>query len=464
MKLKFDFSAMSTALVGEHGISSEDIKNDNKIISDAFNKVIENKGKNEQEWSNLPFQSEELIKEIEDYAAHVRKKADALVVFGIGGSALGTKAVAWSLLHLNHNHLKRRRRDKAPKIYVEDNIDPEGLNALLEIIDLKKTYFNFVSKSGETCETLSQFLLIYNYLKKELGKKKAKERIIITTSVGSGSLYDVALKEGFKIFNIPKGVGGRFSVLSTVGLVPLAIVGIDIRMLLKGAAEMDASVSNPDIYKNPALFAAYAHYKGMKNGKNISVMMPYSEALKFISDFYAQLWAESLGKALSNDGQTINVGQTPVKALGVIDQHSQIQLYTEGPFDKIVTILAVEEFRDGLEVPTDTEISDFAYLKGHTFSNIMHAERKATAYALTKAKRCNYTIYLPCVCEYTIGELLTYFMYQTTFAAAMINVNPFNQPGVEEGKKATYGMLGRVGYEDFVDEVDKFKIDEFKIS
>ncbi|MCL2675734.1 MAG: glucose-6-phosphate isomerase [Firmicutes bacterium] len=450
MKLKFDFTAMTDNVIGGQGVSASDLAKDRGFIKGAFDKTINDNAA----WRELPF-DEKLTDEVESFCAPIRKKAEAVVVFGIGGSALGIKAAGWSLLHLNHNSLKKHRRG-APKIYVDDNVDPERLTALLEVINIKKTYFNFITKSGETAETLSQFLVVYDLLKRALGKKKAKEHVIVTTTMESGSLYDVAVKEGFKIFGIPKDVGGRFSVLSAVGLVPLSIVGLDITMLLKGGAEMDEACNREDIFKNPALMAAYMHVKSMRAGKNISVIMPYADSLKFMADFYAQLWGESLGKAMDLDGNRVNVGQTPVKALGVTDQHSQLQLYTEGPFDKIVTFLAVEEFRDGVIIPDDTGISDFVYLKGHTFTQLMEAERKATACALAKAGRANYTVTLPCVCEYTVGALLTYFMYQTAFAGAMLNVNTYDQPGVEEGKRSAYAILGRNGYENSCMDLTRF--------
>ena len=202
----------------------------------------------------------------------------------------------------------------------------------------------------------------------------------------------------------------------------------------------------------------------MKKGCNVSVMMPYADSLKFMADFYCQIWGESLGKAVDLDGKTVHAGQTPAKALGVTDQHSQVQLDTEGPFDKVVTFIGVEKFRDRVVITDDKDVNACDFLKGHTMNELINAERKATEFALRKAQRASFSITLPEVNEETIGELLMYFMYETAFAGALLNVDTFNQPGVEEGKKATFAMLGRKGYEQKLKEVEAaVKYDKYTI-
>jgi glucose-6-phosphate isomerase len=193
----------------------------------------------------------------------------------------------------------------------------------------------------------------------------------------------------------------------------------------------------------------------MQNGKNISVMMPYADSLKYIADWYCQLWGESLGKAVDNQGNEVFVGQTPVKALGVTDQHSQVQLYREGPFDKVITIIAVENFRQTVEISNGCEdIPDVSFLCGHTMNELITAERKATEYALTKSKHMNNTIILDEVNANTVGQLLWFFQLETAYAGAMLNIDTFNQPGVEEGKNATYALFNRKGYEEKKKELE----------
>ena len=227
--------------------------------------------------------------------------------------------------------------------------------------------------------------------------------------------------------------------------------------MLYGARAMRTACERPDIKSNPALMTAFLQVKSMQAGKNISVMMPYADGLKTMADFYCQIWAESLGKAVNKAGKTVNCGQTPAKSLGVADQHSQVQLYTEGPYDKVVTFIGVESFGDSVDIPADetADIGDF--LKGHTLNELITAERKSTEFALTKAERSNFTILMPEVNAETIGELLMYFMYETAFAGAYLDIDTFNQPGVEEGKKATFAMIGRAGYEQKLQELESVK-------
>lgn len=453
LKLRFDYNNMMEDSIGKEGVKAAAFEHNAAAISAAHASVMENRGKGWQEWCELPFAPEKELDELISYCGKIGKKAESFVVLGIGGSALGPLSVATSLLHLRHNELPREKR-KAPKLYVEDNVDPERMASLIDVLDLKTAYFNVITKSGETSETLSQFLILYSALKKALGAEEAKKHIIVTTTIGKGTLYDVAVKEGFKIFGVGQGVGGRFSVLSSVGLVAFAALGLDVKAMLKGAASAAKSAEEKNIRKNPALMSAFLHVQAMNAGKNISVLMPYADSLKYMADFYCQLWAESLGKAEDLAGKTVHVGQTPAKSLGVTDQHSQVQLYTEGPFDKIVTFLAVENFRTTVVINDDKDIAACDFLKGHTLNELINAERKATEFALKKANRMNYTVYLPEVNEETIGELLMYFMYQTAFAGALLGIDTFNQPGVEEGKKATFAMLGRKGYEAKLAEVN----------
>jgi len=454
MQLKLDYNNMMADFIGaEHGYTDEDIAKSKKIYQSAFKTVSENRGKGMMGWTELPYNQKEIVADIIATAKDIKKKCDNFVVLGIGGSALGPTAVFQALCHLRHNELPKSKR-KFPKLYVEDNVDPERMTALLDVLDLDKTVFNVVTKSGATSETMSQYLIIMDILKKRYGDK-AKDHMIATTSAHKGNLIKIAQMEGLKTFYIPDGVGGRFSELCPVGLLPAAVVGIDIKAMLAGAAYMDKICKNKDIKKNPALISALLEYLAMKDGKNISVMMPYADSLKYIADWYCQLWGESLGKAVDNDGNEVFVGQTPVKALGVTDQHSQVQLYREGPFDKVITLIAVENYRSTVEISDGCkDIPDVSFLCGHTMNELITAEREATEYALTTSHRLNYTITLPEVNAFTIGELLYLFEMETAYTGAMLNIDTFNQPGVEGGKNATYALFGRKGYEKTKEEMD----------
>lgn len=460
--ITFDYNNMMVDYVGDiYGISDKDISANKALAAKAFEDVKNGRGKNMMGWTELHYNQDEIVSDIIATAKGIKKRFDSFVVLGIGGSALGPMAVFQALCHLHHNELPKSKR-KAPKFYVEDNVDPERMVALLDVIDVKKTCFNVITKSGSTSETMSQYLIIMDILKKELGEK-ASEHIIATTSETKGNLIKIAKQENLKTFFIPDGVGGRFSELSPVGLLPAAVLGIDIKGLLKGAKFMDKLCNKPDAKKNPALMAALLQYIAMQKGNNISVMMPYADSLKLMADWYAQLWGESLGKAVDLDGKAVYVGQTPVKALGVTDQHSQVQLYTEGPFDKVITLIGVENYRKTVTISDGCkDIPSVNFLCGHTLNELITAEMNATEYALTSAQRLNNKIMLPEVNAFTIGQLMMFFMLQTAYAGAMLNIDTFNQPGVENGKNATYALLGRAGYEEKAKELNSKKVKDAK--
>ncbi len=452
-RLRLDYNNMMAEFVGEKdGITQADIEAVSERIEHAFKTVSEGRGTGWMGWTELPYNQDSIVEDILATAKEVAEKFENFVVLGIGGSALGPIAVHAAINHMRYNELKDR---KTPKFYVEDNVDPERMASLLDIIDVEKTMFNVITKSGATSETMAQYLIIMDLLKKKLGDK-AKDHIIATTDAAKGNLVKIVKEEGIeKSYVIPDGVGGRFSELCPVGLLPAAVAGIDIRAMLAGAAYMDEICKSASLKENPALISAALQYISMKKGKNISVMMPYADALRYIADWYCQLWGESLGKSVDLDGNLVYAGQTPVKALGVTDQHSQVQLYTEGPFDKVITFLAVDRYRVDFPIPHGCEeIPDVSFLGGSTLNELISNERLATEYALLKAGRPNQTITLPEVNEFTVGQLLYFYQLETAYVGAMLNINTYNQPGVEEGKNATYALFGKSGYEKKREELD----------
>ena len=461
--MKLDYNNMMTKSVGEHGISQKDIDDLKPKIEAAVASMAQKHQNGGMEWRNLPYNQADVLKDIEDYIELMKPQIDTFVVLGIGGSALGPMAVQQALNHPYYNELPPDSRKGYPRLYVVDNVDPERLVYLFDILNLEKTLFNVISKSGSTSETMSQFMIIKELLENKLGKEKAKNQIVCTTDKEKGNLVTIAQTEGYKTFTIPSGVGGRFSELTPVGLLPAAFCGIDIRGLLEGAAQMEEVCNNPDFTKNPAYMYAILNYIGMQQGKNISVMMPYADSLKFMSDWYAQLWAESLGKKYDIHGNVVNVGQTPVKALGATDQHSQVQLYTEGPFDKIVVLMGVEEYRETIEIPKIYgDMPSLGFLGGVTHNQLIQTEQVATEYALTVAGKPNMTITLPKVTPNSVGFLLHFFEIATAFAGELLEIDAFDQPGVEEGKNATYALFGRPGYEDKKKELDARPGRDFK--
>jgi len=446
---------MMSHMLGTEGIAQAEIDSLSAKIANANAAMVAKRAAGKMAWRDLPYNQSQVVQDINAYVAEVKDDIDAFVVLGIGGSALGPMAVQQALNHPFYNELPREKRGGYPKLYVVDNVDPERLVYLFQTIDPARCLFNVISKSGSTSETMSQFMIVQKLLEEKIGKEAAKKLIVCTTDAASGNLITIAKQEGYRYFIIPSAVGGRFSELTPVGLLPAAFCGIDIAGLLEGAAQMDKLCAPDDICKNAPHMFALLHYIGMTRGKNITVVMPYADSLKFISDWFAQLWAESLGKQYDLEGNVVNVGQTPVKALGVTDQHSQVQLYAEGPFDKIIVLLGVDEYRETITIPkTYGDMPSLGFLGGVTHNQLIKTEQDATEYALTKAGRMNMTITLPKVTPQTLGQLLYFFEVATAYAGELMNIDAFDQPGVEEGKNATYAMFGRPGYEEKKAELD----------
>ena len=399
------------------------------------------------QWMNLGY-SEETVWYVKEYAAMVQGRFDNILVLGIGGSALGGIAVTEALLKPYWNLLSEEQRNGLPRIFFLDNIDPDTIVGLLNILDLKKTLVNVITKSGSTAETMSQFMIVKNILEKELGDEY-RYNIVSTTDKKTGILRQISEQEGYKTFVVPDDVGGRFSVFSAVGLLPFALVGIDIDEITNGIKDMDLALKNTDINENIAAQNALIHYlMDTQKGKNMSVMMPYSSRLKYVSDWYTQLWAESLGKNKDKEGNNVCVGPTPIKALGATDQHSQIQLYNEGPNNKIINFIRVKEFDNTLEIPAIFEYTGIGYLGGKTINQLINAEADSTKVVLADYQRPNVTITLEKVDGYNVAQLLYMLEVQTAIAGELYNIDAFNQPGVEQAKNYTYALMGRAGYEE----------------
>ena len=457
-QLTFDYTHLLSDAVGfDNGLSIDEIDQYKNVTGEHHRTIQSDRASERIGFYNLPFHKK-TVRRIKEYTRANYKKFENFVVLGIGGSALGNIALLSSLKHPYYNLLTPKERGGFPRIFVLDNIDPELLVNFLDIINPKKTLFNVISKSGSTAETAAQFLIFSELLRKKVGSKFARN-LVVTTDPEQGDLRSIAEEYGIQSFDIPPNVGGRFSVLSSVGLLTAAFANCNINQLLTGAADMLKRCNTPDLMKNPAYLNALLHYlMDMKRGKNISVMMSYSSPLYYWADWYRQLWAESLGKNIDLDGLPAATGQTPVKALGVTDQHSQVQLYTEGPNDKVFTFLTVEKYRHDIKLPKfKGKYSSLDYLSGIRLSALFDAEMHATEYALARQERPSCRVVFPQINEYTVGQFIMMYQIQTAFAGLLYNIDAFNQPGVEAGKRATYGLLGREGY---TDEAKKISVKE----
>jgi len=459
MTVRLDFSHVMSDFVGENrGIVQGEV---DELIPKALAIAGSIEAKREAgEWGfcQLPYDMEAADRVLQ-MSSFLQGKCDDFVVLGIGGSALGGIALFRALCHPLYNLLPRSNRGRTPRVFFLDNIDPGTFKSVLDLIHLERTVFSVVTKSGSTAETVSQFLVIRQMLMERIGKESVKEHFVVTTGSKQERLRALAEEEGYYLLSIPENVGGRFSVLSPVGLFPAAMSGIDILELLAGARYMDERCRTNQLWQNPAYLGGALHYLAdVRKGLNIVVMMPYSDALIQVAYWFRQLWAESLGKAKTTSGEVVNVGQTPVVALGATDQHSQLQLYLEGPFNKLITFLLVGKSGETMPIPPQLEQrEELSYLGGHSLEELMKVEAQATQLALLKAGRSNMSLILPEINPFTMGQLLFLLEVQTVFASGLYDINPMDQPGVEASKHYIYGMMGRSGFEDKAREVKEWQ-------
>ena len=447
-RITLDYGRMMASATNGRGIQDEALDALAGRFRDAHADVERRRADGQLGFFALPYERE-VVEQIRSFADGLGQAYDSIVVLGIGGSALGTIALQNALLKPHWNELDGEGRDYFPRLYILDNVDPSTIGPLLDRLDPRTTLYNVISKSGTTAETMAQFMIVRERLRAALDDDHYRSHLIFTTDPERGVLRRLADQEGIATLPVPADVGGRFSVLSAVGLLPAALAGIDIEALLAGAAAMDERCRTDDMLANPAgMFAALQYLAHTGRGAPIHVMMAYSDRLYSVADWFRQLWAESLGKQHDLAGSEVFRGPTPVKALGATDQHSQVQLYIEGPFDKTITFLSAREGGLDMAIPeVYGDVEELAYLGGRTLGELLDAERQATASALAGRGRMNMTIELPRVDAHALGQLIMMLQIATVYAGVLYDVDPLDQPGVELGKQLTYGLMGRRGFE-----------------
>ncbi|MDY6968519.1 MAG: glucose-6-phosphate isomerase [Spirochaetota bacterium] len=451
--IKFDYNYfMDEHIGGEHGISKKDIDSIEIKANGALKRMLKEKEQGKLGFLEIPF-DERIVEDIRDFKKSLGTRFNTIALIGIGGSALGPQALKNSLSHLYLNELNDEQREGIFKVYFFDNVDPYEILSIRDVIDFKKTLFLVISKSGGTTEPNANFLILLDILKANFGNDY-KDHIVTITDPEKGILRGLAEREGFKTFSIPQNVGGRFSVLSAVGIVMSEFVGINIKELLEGAKNVVTEYFGKALWENPPLLNASLHFLfDIQKNKRINVLMPYTRKLYLFADWYRQLWAESLGKNRDVDGKEVVVGLTPVSSFGAIDQHSQLQLYLEGPNDKVITFLKVENFEYDFEIPEPfDDVPEFGHLSFKSLRELNRFEESATELALKNASRPNASIILSHLKPKDIGEFIMFYEMQTAYAGYLYNINPYDQPAVEEGKKFTFGLLKRKGYEKYSKE------------
>lgn len=446
--MRLDYSRMlQDQLDGDHGLSAGVIDRLTRRYSAVQAEVATRREGGEYGFYALADQAE-TVAQIETFAEGLGQAHEDVIVLGIGGSALGTKALLGALRGPGWNEWNDEAREYYPRLHVLDNIDPSVVHNLLQRVDPRRALVNVISKSGNTAETLAQYLVVRAWLEDALGEA-ATRHLVFTTDPASGALREIATRESIATLDVPPSVGGRFSVLSPVGLLPLALVGIDIAALLSGAAQaIDQAAAAELEHNQAALFAGLMWAADTTAGSRIQVLMPYSDRLREFGSWFCQLWAESLGKKLDRQGTVVHAGPTPLAAVGATDQHSLVQLLMEGPYDKVVSFITVEDPGCDVAIPDSPDLPEAAaYLAGHTLGGLLDAEYQATARALAGAGRMNLTLGLPDLAPATVGELVMFFQLAVGYAGVWYGVDPFDQPGVELGKRLTFAAMGRPGYD-----------------
>ncbi len=428
--LKINYSFMMKDFLSDRGLSPQDIEGLESQVKRAHERIKKREFP-ELEFLDLPFQDTE---EIERIAGWIREKARYFVILGIGGSALGPKVILDTLCKTNEPH-----------VFIYDNVDPRTIEKILRHVRPEETVVNVITKSGTTVETVAGFMIMWEAFKK--AGLEPQEHFVITTDPEKGPLRRISQEYGLKSLSIPQGVVGRYSVLSPVGLLLASVIGADCKGLLEGAAEIMKDCSRESVKENPAyLFGSLLYLMDIRFSRRINILMPYADSLRSFSEWFSQLWAESLGK----EGR----GLMPYPSIGATDQHSQLQLWIEGPDDKVVIFLRIEDYGVDIEIPhIFSEIKEFSFLSGHTLSELIKAEQEATSISLMKAKRPSMTITVPAIDAFYLGGLFQFFEIATAFTGMLYGINPFNQPAVEEGKIFTQAMMGRAGLEEKLEEV-----------
>lgn len=448
MDITLDFNNMMADRVGPQGIKPSEIEGLHKTLKETFRGLEDLRRLGQMPHRELPYQEDQLER-IARRAAEIRSSSKTVLLLGTGGSSLGAACLIGAL------------SEEGCRVELCEDLQPLNWHRISKELGPRETFLVAVSKSGKTVETLAAFLYFRQWMIDALGEVGYRRRVLFITDPRQGPLQQIAKSEKIETFPVPPGVGGRYSVLSTVGLLPAACAGIDVASLLAGARRMDERCRRDDVWFNPAVMSATLHFLlERKRGKKIRVVMPYEDRLRDYTRWFAQLWAESLGKRLTLKGGEVFAGSTPVGAFGSVDQHSQLQLYLEGPRDKTVTLIAVEKPPVDLKVPEAyAERTEFAVLGGRTAHELLTTLRQATEAALTEAGCPNQTLFVREVSPHALGQLLYMAEVETIFAGALYNINPFDQPGVETIKRYIRGLLGEKEFREYRQTIENAKKD-----
>lgn len=457
MAVRLEYNYMMDRMIGaERGLTAEAVQGMAAEVAKVHEQIQARNGKGSEflGFLDLPYQDDTLIDRVQACADRLAAQGDAHLVLGIGGSYLGARAILEALFSPFRNELPREKRHGRPRIYFEgNNLDADAMQHLLDLLptkagDLDRDFtINVISKSGGTVETALAFRIFRQKAEAVYGKGNAASRTVATTDIARGNLKALADQEGYETFVIPDDVGGRYSVLTPVGLLPAAIAGVDIKALVAGARAMADRCKSPDLNQNPAYMYAALQQLSYRAGRNISLMAAWAKRLEFVGFWYDQLCAESLGKE--------GGGRIPFVSVNSRDLHARGQQVQEGPHNTVVTNLVVAKSARPLAVPGDADDVDaLNYLQGWDMDKMQTGAMEGTRFAYAKDGRPSMNVSIPEVNAYTLGQLFYLFEHATLAEGYLQGINPLDQPGVEAYKKFMFGNLGRADMAAFKAEFD----------
>lgn len=437
-KITFDYSKTAGF------ISEEEIGYMSRLTEQAKNVLVSKNGAGNDflGWIDLPVDyDKEEFSRIEKAAEKIKKDSDVLIVIGIGGSYLGARAAIEFLRHGFYNSLPKEKRGTPEIYYVGNSISSTYLQGVIDVIGDRDFSVNVISKSGTTTEPAIAFRIFKKMLEDKYGQEEAAKRIYATTDKARGALKDLATKEGYESFVVPDDVGGRFSVLTAVGLLPIAVSGADIKALMDGAASGRELALNEKFEDNEAMKYAAIRNILLRKGKSVEVLANYEPALHYIGEWWKQLYGESEGKDQK--------GIFPAAVDFTTDLHSMGQFIQDGARIMFETVMNVEEARETITIEKEAEDLDgLNYLAGKTMDFVNKSAMNGTILAHTDGNVPNLMIKIPKMDEFHLGQLFYFFEFACGVSGYILGVNPFNQPGVESYKRNMFALLGKPGYEE----------------
>lgn len=436
-QVRFDYSLAGNV------ISEDEIKSMEKITNDAKDVLLSKSGAGSDflGWIDLPvdYDKDEFAR-IQKAAQKIQSDSEVLLVIGIGGSYLGARAAIEFLRHGFYNSVSKEIR-KTPEIYYCGNsLSGTYLKQLIEVVGDRDFSVNIISKSGTTTEPAVAFRIFKEMLENKYGKEEAAKRIYATTDKAKGALKNLATEEGYETFVVPDDVGGRFSVLTAVGLLPIAVSGADITKLMEGAADMRQTCLNKDFAENDSLKYAAIRNILLRKGKSVEILCNYEPSLHYVSEWWKQLFGESEGKDQK--------GLFPASVDLTTDLHSMGQFIQDGSRIMFETVMNVEESSEEIVIQEEeVDLDGLNYLAGKTVDFVNKSAMNGTMLAHTDGNVPNLMVNIPRQDEFSLGELFYFFEFATGVSGYISGVNPFNQPGVESYKKNMFALLGKPGFE-----------------